>query len=274
MSAPLSASVLMLPREIPSYLRTARSLRFPETGARENFIQKIVRIVKEYFTLIGELLGGPWPGKDMFEKNIAKLETDFEKIRGELGKSDKPICAYFVAPYDEEGNGAILGDRVYYYYHYKIKNFQKDFEIAPFLAHSAEDMFKHLRELKEAYPGKEIQVVNYTSHGDPSTVLMPVSPGDETAYGTNTIKPNEFKDCAEDATILVDACSTGRGKNSFAEAWARNNPGKTVLAPGKSLFFSKPVISRASGKAKIDYLVHGFAIFNAPTARKFHYAKV
>jgi hypothetical protein len=269
--APLSSRLLMIPRELPSYLSTAYRLRFPEN--HKNIFIKIFMVIRNFLQLIKELLTNR-PSEEMFNKNIERLDSDFQKIRNRVNNSTKPICAYFVAPYDE--SGAILGDRVYYYYHYKIKNLEKTYSVIPFLADSAQDMFEHLKDLKQQYPDREIQLVDFTSHGWAKGLYIPdkILEDQESGptYDVTTIEENQFKDCAKDATIILDACSTGEGSDSIAEELAKKNRGKTFFAPKTKLFFSKPVITEKNGKPSIAHVVHGYALFNAFTAGRFYHA--
>ena len=270
--ASISNTLLIIPREMPSYVSTAYSLRFSKSPANENIIQKITRVFRQYMQLLGELLFSR-NSKEMFEKNVERLKVDFEAMRERLESSTRPICAYFIAPFDH--NGAILGDRSYYYYHYRIENFEKHYSVAPFLTRSAQEVFETLKDLKQKYPEREIQVVDFTSHGWPQGVLLPNKPLQEGTqeeappYDIAAVEEDQFKDCAKDATIILDACSTGKGEGSLAEVLAKKNRGKTFFAPKRSLFFSKPIVSETNGKSRIEHVVHGFAIFNAYTAGKF-----
>ena len=76
--------------------------------------------------------------------------------------------------------------------------------------------------------------------------------------------------CAKDAVIIFDACSVGE-KESVAEETAKINIGVTVFAPERSLCFSKPIfkISQKVGLI-LDHMVHGFALVNAYTSKKFY----
>ncbi|MES2274085.1 MAG: hypothetical protein V4487_07825, partial [Chlamydiota bacterium] len=235
-------------------------------------LKKIFRVIKQCLQLVKELLYTR-PSKEMFDRNIERLEVDFEKMRERVDQSNKPICAYFVAPYDE--SGAILGDNVYYYYHYKIKNFEKHYGVAPFVSYSAQEMFSTLKDLKKKYPDREIQIVDFTSHGWPKGLYVPNKSSSNQieeevpTYDVNAITPDQFRDCAKNATIILDACSTGKGVGSIGEELAKQNPGKTFFAPKRTLFFSKPILSEKNGKPTIAHVVHGLAIFNAFTAGRF-----
>lgn len=261
--ASFSNTFLMYPREIPTYLKTAYSIRYKNELNEGNCIQRICHAVQRFFVLVREILYYP-RNPAVFEQTRQTLERDFEVIHQNLAE-DKPLCVYFVRPFDY--NGAILGNAVYYYHHYKIQGLQKDFAVAPKLVSTQQEMIDFMRQLKEARPNQDIRFVDVVSHGGKSSL------GQE---GLGRISPEEIRDdlfseCAPDATILLDACTTGLGDRNIADEMARKNPGKTILAPGPSLFFSKPVIQRNGGVPSVVSAVHGFAIFNAYTCKTFRY---
>jgi hypothetical protein len=269
--APLLSRFFMIPREMPSYLSTAYALRFkdiqPENGAFSRLSGKISR----YKQLIGEVLNMRG-SQSAFKRNIERLDSDFAKLNGELTRTKRAICAYFVSAQDY--NGAILGDPVYYYHHYKIKKLEKHFDVSAKVVRTTEEMFKHLNDLKAAYPDRPIKLVDIVAHGSPQLIdiNLPSKDEQEVPYNNNHVGKNEFNSCAPDADIILDACSAGFGDNSIAKLIAEQNPGKRVYAPGASLFFSKPVFKTQNGMTKVDHVTHGFAIVNAYTSREFQVA--
>lgn len=266
--ASLFHRLFMIPREIPDYLSTAHALRFPESPSGENIFKKYYRIFIERISLIKEILGYR-PSSGDFQKNIRRLDSDFQKINQKIGNDSKPICAYFVSSYDT--NGAILGDHLYYYHNYKIKGFENHYSVAAKVAKNTNEMFEFLGQLKSQFPDREIEVVDGVCHGDPT--MLAIKKTDGNFYEKSDVKEDEFKNCAKDAVIILDACSAGAGKNSIADEIAKKNPGKRVIAPGTSLFFSKPIITQKGGKSLIEHVVHGFAVFNAYTSKQFKYTQ-
>lgn len=204
-----------------------------------------------------------------FKRNIDRLDSDFAKLNNELTKTKRAICAYFVSAQDY--NGAILGDPVYYYHHFKIGRFEKHFDVSAKVVRTTEEMFKHLNDLKTAYPDRPIKIVDIVAHGSSQLIdiNLPNQNNQEVSYSNDHVRKNEFNACASDADIILDACSTGVGDNSIAKLIAEQNPGKRVFAPGAPLFFSKPVFKSQNGMAKVDHVTHGFAIVNAYTSREF-----
>lgn len=267
-SAPLSESLLMIPRELPEYLSTAYSLRFKEETECQSIVLRIFTVISRYIILIQELIFQR-PSQDLFNHNIKRLDVDFEEIHARLSAGTKPICAYFVSNRDH--NGSILSDALYYYHHYKIQKFQKHFDVAAKVVRSTKELFEHLAKLKFEYPHRQIQVVDIVAHGAPNIINIGIDDEFSLPYGLQPIRENEFSACADDTAIILDACSSGCGENSVAEEIARKNPGKSVMAPGLSLFFSKPVFVKDNGKTRVDNVVHGFAIFNAYTNKKFRF---
>lgn len=249
----------MMLREIPFYLSTARALRFKADTEGKNIFQ-------QYKTLIKEILGY-CPSQKNFQKNIDRLDKEFSKMTDSVAENTKPICAYFVSSHDH--NGAILGDHLYYYHHYKIHNFEKQYAVAAKIIKTPGEEFQFLKQLKEKYPHRPVQLIDVVSHGDPDQICIPR--GNGKFYTCADVKKDEFKDCAKDACIILDACSTGEGARSIAEKIAKMNPGKTVIAPGTELFFSKPIICEKNGKPFVQDVVHGLAIADAFSAKKFKY---
>ena len=256
----------MIVRELPSYLSVAHSLRYKEINHDKGGIFKIYHVIPQYLQLIKELINYR-PSLVSFARNIQKLNTDFETINNSLSKGEKPICAYFVSANDH--NGAIIGDPLYYYHHYKIKQFQKHYDVAAKVIKNEQQMYDHLQQLKIQHPTREIKVIDIVSHGDSDRLHIDLKAGNGAIYSTTNVQTNEFNTCADDAVIILDACSVGSGINSIAEKIAQMNPGKTVLAPAVSLYFSKPVFKTENQKTWVNHVVHGYAIVNAYTSRKF-----
>ena len=258
-SAPFFSRLFMILRELPSYLSTARTLRFKGNDEGKNIFQQYQTVIKEFFNYR--------PSSQNFQKNIEKLDKDFSEKNNVIETNNKPICAYIVSSYDE--NGAILGDHLYYYHHYKINNFEKHYAVAAKVVRATSEMFQFLKQLKEKYPNREIKVIDVVAHGCPNTLCVKKQNGE--FYKEPDVQKNEFQDCAKDATIILDACSAGQGSQNIGEKIAKMNPGKTIIAPGTSLFFSKPIFTDFDGKPSVQNVVHGFAIADAYTARKFKY---
>lgn len=257
-NAPLSNSLFMIARELPTFLSTAYSIKYTDkpTG---NILCRTWQVFKRYLSLTWEIISYR-PSAESFKRNIQKLKNDFNIINVESGIGNKPICIYVVSNQDQ--NGAILGDHLVYYHHYKIKEFQKHYDVFAKVTSSYDSIVRYVDQIKKTYPNRSIEVVDIVAHGSPDSLDMP--------HGmTKYIKEDDFKACANDATIILDACSTGVGDSNIALEIAKNNRGKTVLAPGAPLFFSKPIFRKVKEKTFIDYVVHGFAIFKAYTSKKF-----
>lgn len=266
--ASISDSLLMLPREIPSYLKVAYSLRYADESNEGNVVSRTYQVAKRLFSLIKELLFGR-PFSFIFHKNIEKLQKEFEVMGQTIGQNEKPICVYFVSAHDT--NGAILGTPLYYYHHYKIRNLQKYFAVAAKVVSSQEEMKFFTRTLKEQYPTRPLQFCDIVSHGFKSVLSIHPLGKPETAITPRQLRDDLFEDFAPGATLLLDACLTGLGDRNIADEIARKTPGRTVLAPGPSLYFSKPVIRIQNQVPKVVSAVHGFAIFNAYTCKAFCY---
>jgi len=267
----LSNSLLMIPRELPSYLKVAYSFRYENKPNEGNYFIRIYHVAKRIFSLIKELIYYR-PSYGDFQNNREKLTTDFKKIRDKISENTKPICVYFVSAYDS--NGAILGNQLYYYHHYKIRNLQKHFAVAPKIVASQDEMKNFITHIKEKYPDRSIQFVDSVSHGSKSALCIQ-RPGSSIseAITYENLRDDLFEDIAPDATILLDACMTGLGDKNIADEIARKTPGRTVLAPGPSMYFSKPVISKKGNIPRVISAVHGFAIFNTYTCKSFCYDK-
>lgn len=260
------ASLLLLPRELPSYLRVAYSLRYAGEPPEGNQFTRVYHTTKKVFSLIKEILFYR-PSFIDFQENREKLQKDFKEITSTLTRNTKPICIYFVSANDH--NGAILGNHLYYYHHYKIQNLQKYFSVAPKLVSSQDEMKAFMREIKELYPEKEIQFVDIVSHGSKSGLL--IHPQYRKLLTPDELRDDLFEDVSLKGTILLDACITGLGDRNIADEIARKTPGRTILAPGPSMFFSKPVVQIKNHLPKVVSAVHGFAIFRAYTCKVFSY---
>ncbi|HEV8051404.1 MAG TPA: hypothetical protein VGP47_02840 [Parachlamydiaceae bacterium] len=266
--SPFSSRLFMILREFPSYLATAYSLRFKDIKPENGIFSHLKGNISRYAQLIKEILQME-SNQTIFQRNVQRLDVDFDRLNNELDITTKPICAYFVS--SEDHNGAILGDHLYYYHHYKIDNFKKHFDVSAKVVRSTKEMFDHLNHLKASYPNRPIQVVDIVAHGSPQRIFINHSSSkmDVGSYGPEHIGDNEFNACAPDAAIILDACSTGAGRNSIAKVIAEKNPGKRVLAPGVSLFFSKPILSKQGDVTKVSHVTHGFAVVNAYTSKEF-----
>ena len=268
MTAPLSSRLFMIPIELPSYLSTAYALRFKEVDNQGNFIQRIVQVVRQTWQLIHELLNFK-PNLLTFRHNAEKLETDFQSLNEKVKDSNKPICAYFVSSTDH--NGSILGNHLYYYHHYKIRKFERHYAVVAKVVKTTEEMFQFLHQVKEEYKDRPIKVVDIVAHGDNKSISITKETHTGRCYSNVHVQENEFRDCAPDAAIILDACSVGQGNKSIAETIAQKNPGKKVFAPGTSLFFSKPIIYEKDRQPSLEHVVHGFAIVRAYTSRTFRF---
>jgi|GEM_PF-2151812 len=298
--APLSSRLFMIPRAIPSYLLTAYAVRYkdvlPEKGvlARTSAItSRCVQLCREMWKADRQLtfragdkrldaeLTQEWQfiigaidradRQSTFCANTERLDADFDELNRDLEKTNRAICVYFVGSLDS--NGAILGDRQYYYHHYKIKRFQSCFDVSAKVVRSTAEIFNHLNDLKATYPDRPIQVVDIASHGNSDNIDIKVSKEQRAPfYSRNSVGTNEFSACSSDAAIILDACLTGAGDNNIAERIAECNPGKRVFAPATPLFFSKPLFKVKQGVAEVDHVTYGPAIVNAYTARKFQVA--
>lgn len=252
----------MIPRELPSYLKVAYSLRYADEPNEGNFFNRICNIVQRIFALIKEIIYYQ-PSYLNFEANKGKLQRDFKVINQTISDSQKPLCVYFVRAHDH--NGAILGTPAYYYHHYKIKGLQEHFAVAPQVASSPDEMKNFMSSVRQKYADREIKFVDVVSHGGRSNLAG------QPSITAEQLQEDLFSDCAHDATILLDACSTGLGSRNIADEIARNTPGRKILAPGRSMFFSKPVIQVIENDPRVVSAVHGFAIFNAYECNSFSY---
>lgn len=265
--AHLSSRLFMIVRELPSYLSTAYSLRYKTIKPEARIFTRINGNIRRHKQLIGEVLHMRG-SQEIFKRNVQRLDVDFSRLNRDLKKTKKEICAYFVSSNDH--SGAILGDHLYYYHHYKIDKFKQHFDISAKVVRSTKEMFEHLNNLKATYPNRSIKVVDIVAHG--SSEEIDINHKEIYTYQRHHVGDNEFSACAPDAAIIIDACSAGTGKNSIAQVIAEKNPGKKVFAPGAPLFFSKPAFKNQGNTTSIDHVTHGFAIVNAYTSRVFQFA--
>lgn len=266
--APLSSRLFMIVRELPSYLSTAYSLRYKDVTPEATLFAQMKGKIGRYQQLIQEVLqmGG---NQAIFERNRQRLDIDFDQLNSELDETKRDICAYFVSSRDS--NGAILGNHLYYYHHYKIDKFKNHYDVSAKVVRSTKEIFEHLNHLKAKYPDRPIRVVDIVAHGSPECIVINYHSSEETAdvLQRHHIGDNEFSPCAPNAAIILDACSTGSGNNSIARVIAEKNPGKKVFAPAASLFFSKPIFKQQGNIAIVDHVTHGFAVVSAYTSRVF-----
>jgi hypothetical protein len=267
--APLSSRLFMIPRELPSYLSTAYSMRYKDVPAEGNLLYRIGAVVWRCLTLLKELLVHS-PSYYVFHETRQKLEQDFALMNQQLAAGSKPLCAYFVSSRDN--NGAILGNQLYYYHHYKIKQLQNHYDVAAAVVTSIDDLKQKLEQFKALAPQRVVKMVDIVCHGNSKSLDLG-SRGYEVGLEgeVSTVQANDFAACAEDAVIVLDACSTAMGQGSIAETIAKENKGKTVIAPEGPLYFSKPVFEVEQDGVKLAHLVHGFAIVKAYTAKQFRY---
>ena len=258
----------MIPREIPGYLEVAYSLRYSDVDHEESCLGRIWQAVQRVFSLIQEIICYQPLSYD-FLKNRVRLEKDFGEIVQTVVDNEKPLCMYFVSAQDH--NGAILGDSLYYYHHYKIQNLQKHFAVAPKVVASQDQMKEFMREIKQQYPQREIKFVDVVCHGRKSSLLIRSS--GQAHITPDQLREDLFEDSAPDATILLDACTSGLGDRNIADEIARKTPGRTILAPAPSMYFSKPIIQTENDTPRVVSAVHGFAIFNAYTCKSFSYTE-
>jgi len=271
---------LIFYRGLINYLRMAYSLQDSGEQNTGNCVSRICRVVKRIFSLIKEVFFHRHTFSDSIS-NKKKLKDKFNEINA-IDQNQKPICIYFVSSlYDN--NGAILGNIAYYYHLYKIKNLQKYFKVLACLVKDEKQMKDFLSVNKKKYPKRDIKFVDIVSHGAQSSLSITKNLGslgnseitnEESEITKDVIDKDLFSDCANDATILLDACKTGLGDENIANTIARNTPGRKVFAPEKSMCFSIPIIKTKNNlDRKIDEVVHGLAIFNPFHCRQFWYQK-
>lgn len=266
--ATLSNTLLMIPRELPSYLKVAYSLRYPDKPNVGHCFARNRLVLQRTLALIKEVLRHR-PTKQDFQTNREKLQRDFEAIKHRISENKKPLCVYFVSSHDE--SGAILGNQLYYYHHYKIRKLQKHFAVAPKLVSSQDEMKNFMTSVKDRYAGRQIKFVDIVSHGSKS--FLSIQAADQPTMSPEHLRDDLFSDCATDATIFLDACNTGLGDKNIADEIARKTPGRKILAPGPTMFFSKPVIRVQKKEPRVVSAVHGRAIFNAYVCKSFCYPK-
>lgn len=257
----------MIPRELPNYLNVACSLYYTNEPESQNSVVRICCAVQRIFSIIKMLIFCRETQLSL-SLNRFSLTQEFNELNQGIAGNQKPICIYFVSNYDN--TGAILGKALRFYHHYKIKNLQKHFSVAAQVVSSQDDMKTFMKDIKQLYPQKEIKFIDIVSHGGKSSLKICSAQGEQ-GITAEELREDLFSDSASDATILLDACLTGLGDRNIADEIARKTPGRTVLAPGPSMYFSKPVIQTCDGIPRIVSVVHGFAIFNAYTCKSFSY---
>ena len=269
-SAPLASSLFMMVREMPEFLATAYALRFPDVQEEAGRFDRLRGKFRRYKVLISGLLRTR-RSQRIFRLNAERLTEDFDRMNTAMATTTRAICAYFVSGKDT--NGAILGNHLVYYHHYKIAKFQKHFDVSAKVVQNTAEMFAHLRWLKETYPTRPIKVVDMVSHGYSNVIAITCEGGEENEYSKEVVEDDQFAPCAPDAAIIIDACSTGAGPESIARKIAQKNPGKRVFAPASLLYFSRPSFRKRDGATTVDHVTHGFAIVNAHTSRQFHFPR-
>ncbi|OGN61529.1 MAG: hypothetical protein A3F09_00705 [Chlamydiae bacterium RIFCSPHIGHO2_12_FULL_49_11] len=250
----------MIPRELPLYLVTAYFCRYTDRPEAENIVAVICTVVKRFFGLIVQIMTEQ-PSESEFVKNRRLLFFAFCSIRGQEN-ADKPICIYFVSKYDD--NGAILGTQSVYYHFYKMGRLRSHFDVKPYLIQSQSEIKNAIDEVKERYPQREIRFVDIVAHGNETGLWID---GMEELI----IRRGLFSDIGPAATILLDGCSTGKGSANIAQTIARHTQGRRVLAPERSLWFSKPQIVQQENGPHVVAAAHGFAIINAFSCRSFFF---
>lgn len=233
----------MLPRALPSYLSVAYSFKFEKEPSKNTFtkISRYFQILKEVFFY--------HPNPVSFRDDKCRLTTYFDNINKETTEQEpsrRPLCVYFVSSNDH--NGGMFGEPKLYCHIHQIKEIKKHFDVVAYVVDSEEQMFEKLQELKTA--NRDIKVVNINAHGDQSSVVL-----ERDWLGTTS---DAFKNCSEDAVIILNSCSTGKGKHSIAEKIALNNPGKTVFAPKHTFIYSQLVFV----KQKIDHVIYKSCLWN------------
>jgi hypothetical protein len=264
----LQAGLSMIPRELPDYLETAYSLRYADEPNEGSGLSRACRVAQRTLTLIKELVCYRPTGRN-FLATREKLGRDFRIMADAASRSEKPLCVYFVSSSDH--NGAIVGTPLYYYHHYKIRNLQKYFAVAPMVVSSQGEMKKFMVSVRRQHAGKEIAFVDIVSHGTKSS--LEIHAPERPSITIERLRNDLFSDCASDATILLDACFTGEGSGNIAEEIARKTPGRMVLAPGTSMYFSKPEIQIREEGPRVISAVHGTTILNTCACRSFSYAQ-
>lgn len=257
--ASLSNTLLMFPRELPTYLETAYSVRYKDERNPGCLFSRILRVIKRTFALIKEMIHSR-RDEDAFRSNADKLFVDFHAMNHAPNPAGKPLCIYLVQRGDH--NGAILGDTAYYYHHYKIRHLQNHFHVNAQIVFSQDGVKNFINERANAAPETPIRFVDIVSHGNSDCLSID-------GFTAAALQDDLFHRCAPDASILLDACLTGAGEHSIAEAIAAKNPGKTVLAPAAPMFFSKPVIQMKDRQPSVVSAVHGPAFFKAYTCKSF-----
>jgi len=228
----------------------------------------VAHLVQRTFSLIKEVVTQGCNFQATLSTNQEKLQRDFEVINQTVSGSQKPLCIYFVTGFDD--SGAVLSNHVYYDHHYKIQGLQQHFAVAPKVVSSQHEMKELMRVILQQSPRREIKFVDVVTHGSKS--CLSIKKNDEQKCITpDILKDDLFADCADDATILLNACITGLGDRNIANEIPKKTPGRTILAPGTAMFFSKPVIELSGKEPKVVSAVHGPAIFYAYECNFFSY---
>lgn len=207
-------------------------------------LQKAFDIFKSVFIFLGSLFSG---NDDI---NRYKLNQKFEEIRrknsSNLNQSNKPICAYFVSKQDDNG-AVITGDVLKYYHLHKILNLSEHYIVHPYVINTSADIQRHMTTLEN------VSLINIVAHGDRDMVCIDDS---------MTLTDTPFANLANNAEIILDACSVAAGTNSYAHkiASANRNRNVTVFGPSNYLFFSKPVIEVKEDGPHVSGVDHGFCI--------------
>lgn len=247
----LESNFLMVVREMPFYLLAAYEVRYKEEQNDGFIVIRVVEVAKRTFQLLFEIIIYI-PNDTSFKFNAQRLDQEFRELSDD---ETKPLMVYFVSGHDS--NGAILGDPVRYYHHYKIRQYGAHFSVTARVVESGDEIFQVLSALQAENPKRKIAAVNIVAHGNRFSIDLPSSNG--------YTKP--LPHLADHATIILDACSTGSGLNSFGETLARKNPGARVFAPESDLAFSKPIFR----DGKIESVLHGPSLLWAQASRSFHF---
>lgn len=265
----------MTQKEMLSNYISFYCIKYKEKPDGESIIQKVQRIFIQSARLYDELAFTEY-SDELIWRNAARLNNEFTLIRATPNGGTKPLCVYVVFPYDS--NGAILGNFATSFHLYKIENYKNTHTVAPFLASSAEELFKILKTVKENYENNQIQIVDIHCHGTPQCLNLPLAipeiiEDDPPLFTVESLKENQFENCVENANIILNACSTGYGPDSLGEVLAKKNPRKTIFAPQGDLFCSKPIISidRLNNSPFVEQVLHGPARLIAHRAKKFQY---
>lgn len=159
----------------------------------------------------------------LISDNTAILEKEFNEIisKNEENKySDQKVAAYFVSKMDP--NGVFFDTTGMINHFYEIKNLQAHgYTVYPYL-------IKNLFEIKHNHIFHPINLLYINAHGSETGLYIDYF----------DIKQNlTFLDLAQDADILLNSCSTGKGlESSIAAKIANDNPGTQVFGASKNVF--------------------------------------